>query len=143
MTKPNFLFVGPDRAGSTFLFKLLQSHSNIYIPELKDSYYFCNFFGKRNKWFLNSFSKSSKSHTCRGELSHDYVFDDLSRARIAKEYPRIKILIMVRNQSDRAISHWKFRQRSGVALHDYPSDFFECPSLALHGEYGAFIAKWS
>lgn len=142
MAQPNFLFVGPDRAGSTFLFNILRSHPSIYIPKLKDSYYFCNFYGKKSRSFLSPFSRSTNRHTCVGELSHDYVFDDLARARIAKSFPNIKILIMVRNQSDRSISHWKFRQRSGVVMHDYQNDFFECPGLALHGKYGAFVSKW-
>ena len=34
------LFVGPGRSGTTYIYRILRSHYNIKLPELKEAYYF-------------------------------------------------------------------------------------------------------
>ncbi len=41
-TKPDFLIVGSAKSGTTSLFHYLNSHSDIYIPEIKE----CRFFSQ-------------------------------------------------------------------------------------------------
>ena len=121
---------------------MLKSHPNVFVPKLKDTYFFNRFAYKGHKKYLKNFRNSRSKHKAVGELSHDYIFDDLARARIAKSLPDATILMVLRNPADRSVSHWKFRKRSGVAGADYRDDFFDCKALVDHGNYGEFVAKW-
>lgn len=142
MNEPTFLFVGPDRVGSTSLFNMFCSHPDIFVPKLKDTFFFNRFAYKGFQKYLRYFQYAKQNQRAIGELSHDYISDDLARARIAKFLPNVTILILVRNPTDRSVSHWKFRKRSGAANRDYREDLFHCEALLNYGKYGEFIKKW-
>ena len=43
-TLPNLVYIGPDKAGSTWLFHLLTHHEDVFVTPAKDLYFFDRFF---------------------------------------------------------------------------------------------------
>lgn len=37
--KPNFIFIGPDKSGSSWLYNIFKAHPEIFVPEIKDIYF--------------------------------------------------------------------------------------------------------
>ena len=83
--KPNFLFIGPDKTGSSWLYQILRGHPECHVPELKDIYFFDRFYARGLDWYLSLFDSAAPGARAVGELSHDYLFSPAAAERIAKE----------------------------------------------------------
>ena len=46
MVKPNFIYIGPDKAGSSWLHEVLISHDGIFMPPAKDLYFFDRYYDR-------------------------------------------------------------------------------------------------
>lgn len=114
----HFFIVGAQRSGTTYLYSLLASHPEIEMakplrPEpkffLKDTlfanglvYYEQHFFsGKTGAWL-------------RGEKSTSYLESVKAAYRIAQCFPKTKIIVVLRNPIERAISNYWFSVNSGL-----------------------------
>jgi hypothetical protein len=112
MVKPNFLFIGPDKTGSSWMYEILRQHPECYVPRIKDIYFFDRHYEKGMKWYLSFFRQAPSGVKAIGELSHDYLFSDLATARIKKDLPGVKLLTTLRNPVERTFSqylHWLSR----------------------------------
>ena len=38
--RPDFLYIGPDKSGSTWLYEVLRRHPEVFVPSVKDLYFF-------------------------------------------------------------------------------------------------------
>ena len=90
--KPNFLFIGPDKSGSTWLYEILRQHPECYVPPIKDIYYFDKHYERGLNWYLSFFKHAELTHKAIGELSHDYLFSKTATDRIANDFPNIKMI---------------------------------------------------
>ncbi|MFQ5707307.1 MAG: sulfotransferase [bacterium] len=134
MPKPNFIFIGPSKTGSTWIFELLRSHPAIYIPVAKDIYFFDKYFDKGVKWYEKQF-KGGANRQIAGELSHDYFSSKIAIDRIRMLYPSIKLICCLRNPFDRAVSSYKYFQRNGLALGDFAVEIRNHPEIFEEGLY--------
>lgn len=125
--KVNFLFIGPDKSGSSWLYKLLLAHPDCFVPRIKDIYFFDRYYSKGTDWYLKRFKDVKVKQKAIGELSHDYLFSSDACARIHRFNPDIKLLTSLREPTSRSFSHYLYLKRSGLtkkplleALVDYP-----------------------
>jgi len=108
--KPEFLIVGAQKAGTTFLYNCLKQHPDILPASTKEIHYFSQHFNKGLDWYLQHFPER-ESGKISGEASPFYLFHPHSAQRIASELPEIKIIILLRNPVQRAISHYHQQAR--------------------------------
>jgi len=102
--KPNFLCVGNVKAGSTSLWSTLKQHSNIFMPETKEIHFFDWNYDKGFEWYENYF-KNVTDEKIVGEVTPNYMYRDIFLNRIYKHFDNLKVLILIRNPIERAISH--------------------------------------
>ena len=99
MKKPDFFIVGAPKCGTTSLCKYLEQHSNIFIPPVKEFYYFCtDSTGKKRANTLEeylSFFEDGQGKLC-GEGSVWHLFTKKAALEIYKFNPEAKIIIMLR-----------------------------------------------
>jgi len=114
MNKPDFLYIGPDKSGSTWLYSILNAHPQCFVPVLKDIYFFDRYYDKGWNWYSAFFEQTPKNVNVRGELSHDYLFSKLAAERIKSDLPSIKLLSILRNPVDRAYSHYLYLLTTGI-----------------------------
>jgi len=110
--------IGVPRAGTTWLFKCLQEHPQLCIPEEKDLHFFnkVNPFFKSHlaswkyeagmNWYGSHFG-SCKPHHLKGEIGTQYFFDPDCPRLIHKHFPNIKLLVILRNPIDRLYSEYQ------------------------------------
>ncbi|MEL6104511.1 MAG: sulfotransferase domain-containing protein [Planctomycetota bacterium] len=112
MTLPNFLYIGPPKSGSTWLYGALAQHPDVFVPELKDLYFFDRHYDRGIDWYGSQFD-GGEDFAAIGEISHDYLFSAEACQRIARDLPEVKLITILREPKDRAISHYKYSLRFG------------------------------
>ena len=63
VTRPNFLFIGPDKTGSSWMFHILSRHPDCFVPVAKDIYFFDRYYSKGMGWYLRHFDASEREMT--------------------------------------------------------------------------------
>lgn len=112
---PNFLIVGAQKAGTTSLFDILNQHSQVFLPPEKELHFFDHKteVEKGLEHYASYFSNAGAA-IATGEVSPLYLFypdvAPLIRSMLGRE---IKIIILLRNPSERAFSHYKMMFAGG------------------------------
>lgn len=120
---PNFLYIGSSRAGSTWLYRVLTQHPQIFLPQAKSLYFFDREYSRGVGWYEKFFKDSDFRHTAIGEITHDYIFCEEGPRRICKYNPRMKFIVNLRDPIERLISYYQFfSKRAGwnfSSIHDF------------------------
>ena len=133
-SSPNFIFIGPSKSGSTWIYKLLKSHPDVYVPVAKDLYFFDKYYNKGVLWYEKHFDARMHEKAI-GELSHDYFSSEIAIERIHSTYPEIKIICCLRNPYDRALSSYRFFKRNGLVNGDFLDAVQKYPMIIDEGRY--------
>lgn len=103
---PDFLIIGAQKAGSSALYKFICAHPNVKRALVKEPHFFSlEYFSKNLSWYRAQFPIRSKG-TLVGEASPSYCTDPLAPERVKKEIPKTKLIFIVRDPVDRAISNY-------------------------------------
>ncbi|WP_118828617.1 sulfotransferase domain-containing protein [Salinibacter ruber] len=113
MKKPTFVGIGAPRCGTTWIYKCLKEHGDIYIPKGKSVQYFNNRYNKTSKWYFKRF-ETSKKYKAIGEYTPGYLTCTRCPKRLYSIMPNIKLLLSIRDPIDRAYSAYKHHVRKGV-----------------------------
>jgi len=110
----HFIIVGGQRCGSTLLYKFLTLQPDIQMiePVKPEPKFFLNknvSYGDYTKLFNNRCQGS-----LIGEKSTSYYEDELVPQRISSLIPTCKIIFILRNPIDRAISNYNFSVQNGL-----------------------------
>lgn len=134
---PDFLIIGGQRCGTTYLYDRICEHPEISRALVKEIHFFNRdkYYGKGPDWYRGNFPsldalESNNGHRGRkitGEAA-GYLFHPLAPSRIADLIPHVKIIGLLRNPVDRAYSHYHHMRRLGYE----EAETFE-EALALEG----------
>lgn len=197
----DFLGIGAQKAGTTWLSEMLRRHPQIWMPPVKELHYFDRdprypspsflaseslrdrffgqaepdrdfrrlsrehlrhwwkqrdwtalrwglryFFGSRNDpWYRSLFAPGASRIT--GEITPSYsILDDADVGRVAKSFPNLQIILLLRNPIDRAWSHLRFEHGRGriTSLDDVEAvrAFIDSPEQTLRSDYLRTLSIW-
>ncbi|MFV0459011.1 MAG: sulfotransferase domain-containing protein [Actinomycetales bacterium] len=142
MTKPNFLYIGPDKAGSSWLHEVLITHPQIFMPEAKDLYFFDRYYDKGLDWYLRHFDGATAQHTIVGEVTQDYLADERCPARIQESLGQVRTMVTLRDPADRAFSSYLYMLKHGENEGTFVEALDRRPELIEHGRYGAALLRY-
>lgn len=110
MNLPNFFCVGAQKAGTTSLHYILNQHSEIFLPEVKEIHFFNRDenYKKGLSWY-SDFYKNVNNQKAIGEICPDYIYNNNCPERIFNYNPNAKLILILRNPAERAFSHYKMR----------------------------------
>lgn len=109
---PHFLVLGAQKAGTTSLYHLLQLHPQVYLPECKEVHYFSLEAYRPMMWYEAHFTKANKDQLC-GDITPYYLFHPECPPRIQRVLPNAKLVVLVRDPVDRALSQYFHACRLG------------------------------
>ncbi|ABM76889.1 sulfotransferase family protein [Prochlorococcus marinus] len=109
---PHFLGIGTQKGGTTSLYWLLRTHSEIFLPEPKELQYFTLNSEKSVNWY-SSFFDESRPGQLRAEITPYYLFHPAAPKRILKLNPAMKMIVLLRDPVERALSQYFHAQRLG------------------------------
>jgi len=119
---PDFLIIGSQKSGTTSLYHYLSQHPQIRRSLKKEIHYFdgggnreIDNFLKGTDWYRSHFPirKKSKTSTITYEASPLYIFNPSAPKRIAELIPDVKLIALLRNPTERAISHYYHEKKNG------------------------------
>jgi len=120
---PNFFVVGTQRGGTTSLFIYLLAHDLVHGPRrAKGVHYFDTNFERSLRWYRSNFPRARTIEAQRvaydanpaiGEGAPYYLFSPTIPERIHDVSPNARIITVLREPLDRAISHHNHEVKRG------------------------------
>ena len=110
---PNFLYVGPDKAGSSWLHEMLLKHPEVYLTPAKDLYYFDRYYDRGPAWYASQF-RDARDETVVGEVCQDYLFHPEAATRIPETLGRCAVMVSLRDPVERAWSSYLYMRKHGI-----------------------------
>lgn len=112
-TKPDFIIVGAQKAGTSSLYKYVTHHPSVKEAAVKEIHYFDIRYSKPENWYKSFFPLAIRKtdNSITGEASPYYLFHPYALERIAAFKPNIKIITMLRDPVERAVSHYYHERR--------------------------------
>jgi sulfotransferase family protein len=112
---PSVLIIGAQKSGTTSLFNYLVQHPDVLPPLRKEVHYFDFHHDRGVQWYRGRFPYSHRLR--RGSLTLDaspyYLVHPLVPQRAAQLLPEVKLIALLRNPVDRALSHYQHEVRGG------------------------------
>lgn len=121
----DYLIIGAEKSGTTSLYQYLRQHPEVLSSVEKEIDFFDMEYEHGIDWYLAHFppafeqtiSKQSPSQPQKwitGETSANYLYSNVTPARVFKHFPNIKLAVILRNPIDRAVSRYNMMMRNGV-----------------------------
>jgi hypothetical protein len=109
---PDFLGIGAQRSGTTTLYELLRRHPETFLPDEKELHYFSLHHHRPLGWYAAKFAAAAPGRRV-GEISPYCLFHPEAPARIAAALPHVKLIALLRDPVDRALSGYRHARRLG------------------------------
>ena len=113
---PDFLIIGAQKAGTTALYAYLLRHPSIVGPSWKEVSFFDRHFARGVDWYRGQFPNTLRLRNIErrtgvaplaGEASPSYLFHPFAAERVAALLPDVRLVALVRDPVDRALSHYQ------------------------------------
>ena len=118
---PDFLIIGAMKAGTTSLFRWLESVEGVELPQTKELNFFSGHTWDRGlEWYRSQFPSDAKA---TGEASPAYSSPSLAEVasvRIHEIFPTIPLIFSVRDPVERARSHFRHQVQRGRERRPFP-----------------------
>jgi hypothetical protein len=112
--RPVELFhIGPQKAATTWVYRCLLEHPEVACPPRATIHYFDMFYGRGRSWYAGFFADALEGQKLF-DPTYSYIRSPLAPARIARENPRARIALCMRNPIERAYSHYWHERKKGV-----------------------------
>lgn len=147
---PDFICIGAQRSGTTWLYSMLTRHPDIWMTPVKELHYFDDpkrsryfkdlkkrwgknfllskwdlryFFGKHSdQWYASLFADASKNGMIVGEASPSYaIMDEKLFTRMHNINPNVKIIFLMRNPLERSWSNYMNLRKKNRKLSSVPA----------------------
>lgn len=167
---PDFIIIGTQKGGTTSLFHYLSQHPELVASSEKEVHFFdsggtdvpYDSFAQGLDWYEKRFPFDWSTTRKKFEASPLYLFHPLAPARIHAALPKVKLIALLRNPTDRAVSHYYHQRKVGkesLTLQeaieaessrlkkpledgDYKSETFVRHSYVQRGYYAEQLARY-
>ena len=161
---PDFVIIGATKCGTTSLYEYLKDHPQV-LPTIWKEIEFYRFPERGLEWYLSQFPRIPDSRTrfISGEASTCYIGMPNVKQLLFEQYPQVKLIALVRDPVEKAISHAHHDRKLGVehrtveeaitqeldilenldSLWPPPEDYWRTErGYVWHGLYANQIANW-
>jgi hypothetical protein len=150
---PTFFIVGTGKAGTTSLYHYLRQHPQVYMSPIKEPCYFASEIrldnlsethrrhirlkqreqaGRPPGWLFSSWEeylqlyRDVRAESAIGEASVAYLWSETAADNIAARLPDAKIIIMLRDPSERAFSQYLHQVAVGLVHGTFREHIEKC-----------------
>ena len=118
-TLPDFVIIGAQKGGTSFLYHLLTLHPLVEPAAEKELHFFDQpeRFNRGAGWYRRCFPRVSSKDGQRsitGEATPYYLFDPPVAKRMVEIVPQARLIALLRNPVDRAYSHYQMQVKRGA-----------------------------
>jgi Sulfotransferase domain len=103
---PDFLVIGVQKGGTTWLWKMLRGHPGVRVPPQKEIHYFDRMILKESiEWYMQQVSNGARDSEVVGEKTPCYSILKRRSIRFIRELmPEVRIVLILRRPAERAWS---------------------------------------
>jgi Sulfotransferase domain len=145
---PDFLCIGTQKSGTTWLYEQLKKHPGICLADEKEVHYFDWFFHRPLRWYLSHFTCAAGK--VKGEITPGYSIIEKGKIRfIRRIMPDVKLILLLRDPRARAWSSARFRfgNQLGRKLSEVSTEefirHFEADWVKRRGDYETIWNNWT
>ncbi|MEL6927816.1 MAG: tetratricopeptide repeat protein [Cyanobacteria bacterium J06600_6] len=119
---PDFIIAGASKSGTSSIYYYLSRHPQILLSHKKELDFYWQHYSRGVDWYLAHFpSITDRPDFLTGEATPNYLRFPQVAQRIKTTFPQTKIIILLRNPVDRAISWHYHKVNSGLTKLDLPT----------------------
>jgi hypothetical protein len=113
---PDFIIVGAQKSGTSSLYRWLGEAASIEVPSKKELHFFDTNFRRGADWYRSFFAgrDGPSAGALTGEATPYYLFHPLAPARVRETVPEVRLIAVLRNPVERAVSHYYHELGNGV-----------------------------
>jgi hypothetical protein len=168
---PDFLVIGALRCGAVRLFHQLEAHPNLLESPTATHFFHSHRYTYGTGWYRLRFPANKVRREAyrrglhpvlTGEADPSYLAHPAAPTRVARAVPGARLLVLLRDPTERAVSHWAWRRRHALETRDFravveaeigpPGDeggirvpidkAYEDPLVVRRGLYQASLERW-
>lgn len=134
MGLPDFLVIGAQRSGTTWLYKILKSNRSVkLVSGRKEVHFFDRYFYRGIGWYKQLFPKYFNG--AKGEITPAYLYHNKCAKRIKENLPNIKLICILRNPVERAYSGYKYLVQEKNYQKSFEDSIKQFPDILKRGLY--------
>lgn len=141
----DFLGIGAQKAGTSWLHRMLAAHPQIFMAQAedKDLKFFSAHYDYGYAWYERHFAADGGALR-RGEFSTSYFYSEEAPARVRRYNPAMRLVLSLRNPVDRLISHHRHEIRTGRLAAHVPLEagLAANPSYVEQSMYFTQLMRW-
>lgn len=138
----DFVCVGPQRTGTTWMYKMLQQHPDLCLPDtVKETMFFDRYYERGVEWYSQYFRHARPDQLC-GEVAPTYFGHARVPERIRGVSSNCTILVTLRNPVERAWSLFLHHLKKGRVTKDFWEATERFPEIIEAGKYARHIPRW-
>ncbi len=142
-TLPDCLVVGPQRAGTTWIHRYLETHPNVVVPTgVKETFFFDRRYRRGIDWYARHFRVTSTATMRVVEVAPSYFHHPELPSRVLKELGAIPLLCTLRNPAERSYSLYLLLRSYGLTRGEFRAAARQHPEILDTSRYGAHAARW-
>lgn len=132
---PDFLLLGAQKCGTSFLFNRLSRHPNVEPAVVKEVDFFSKHFDRGVGWYRSCFpARADGEPSLSWEASPNNLFYPHAARRAAEVVPDARLIVLLRNPVDRAYSHYHHQVRLGHETLPTFEEALEAEEARLRGK---------
>lgn len=111
------LHIGPQKTGTTWIYRNLSEHPEISTSNSDKIHYYDIYFYRGQDWYLQQFTSNVGGK--KFDPTFTYIRSPLAPKRIAQEYSKARMALCMRNPIERAFSHYWHEKKKGTITFDF------------------------
>lgn len=111
---PNFVVIGAQKAGSTYLLQCLAEHPDVYMYPHEDPYFQDPDYERTAPDEFARRYRAGEGKTAVGLKRPNYLASPECPARLASDLPQVRLIAILRNPVDRAVSAYFHTMQSAA-----------------------------
>jgi hypothetical protein len=141
---PTFLGIGAPKSATTWLFRCLQEHPDVFIPGSKQVGYFANDSMPQRRY--EQYFDGATEESAVGEITPRYLYSEEVPENTHRTVPDVKLFVSLRNPVDQVYSHFWHLLRQELR-NPRPDSFEEAldvysERLLTPARYHEHLSRW-
>lgn len=138
---PNFLYIGTSKAGSTWLYDVVNRHPEIHMAPGKGLYFFSQHYERGLDWYTAHFAGGAGERIV-GEVCHAYLYDPRAGKRIAEMSVDTRLMVCLREPVERAFSEYQDARKNGKLETSFEVAIQQDAELLERGRYAKYLSSF-
>ncbi|HEY1916966.1 MAG TPA: sulfotransferase [Streptosporangiaceae bacterium] len=133
---PNFLHLGPAKSGTTWLYRVLSQHPEVFLSPAKDLHFFNRCYDRGLDWYRTQFRGAGREHNVIGEVCPRYLSFGPAAERIRTCLGAdVRLMVTLRDPVSRAFSAYLDHRKHAEAAATFRDTTRLLPQLIDDGRY--------